>query len=207
MPLAGELLWLRSRRWPTLLVVTSAAALALALMGTSDVPMPSLLAGSILPVPLGLLVSLVPALAIINSLTSTPAAAEMVSTRAVWIRDLALAVVTASVAPTVLAVTSISQLGTSGRNSVGLVGLAMLGLAAGGRNAGIALPLGFLALTLFIGRSSGMQVEPWAWPMMEGSNVPALAAALCLFTVGCFAFAGARGNSRRDGQLGTDPAG
>jgi hypothetical protein len=180
--------WLRIRLVPwTMSVLIACTALAASLPGTS-MPMPSLVGGLLIPIPLSLLAPLLPALLALYGIDRNAGAGERAALRPVLRWDgmfLSLCAVMALVVGALGQSAGWWSLGLGfGRNVAGIIGLGLLARWAAGPLAATLLPVGFVVVSTFLGVDSAAHARVWAWPIADPSSTSAMVIALLLLLLG-----------------------
>ncbi|MFF4950895.1 hypothetical protein [Streptomyces chattanoogensis] len=187
-------------------VAVSALAIALCLtagplLESSAVPLPALLGGLAVSVPLPLIIPLAGACALLYGLDRAPAECEATAVRPVRHWNLALLGGAAVLVTLISAVEALFlgfplSLGMA-RNLIGYLGVGLLvrGFIGGqfGTMAAAALPV-FCSL---IGVGPGGRPYVWAWPLHDAHSAAAAAAAGLLFCAGLVTMARGRQVMRR----------
>lgn len=181
-------LWLKVRRARASALSIAAVAVTTLLTGDVLIPLPGLLSGTGLAVPLLALAPMAVAVVIALGLSSTDAALERTAVRRMRVLDAAYAAAVAGltlIACLTSAIWADVPLGiVAGRNAVGYIGLMLLGGRILGRHAAALVPAGLiLFMALFGGDASG-HPRWWAWPMRDTSESFTWAAAGALLVAG-----------------------
>lgn len=172
-------LWVASRR-PLFLVVACIGFVALVVVfGSSNVPVPSLGEGSLLPVPFAVFLPLAPTAVVVFCLSNTHPSIEAVAVRRVgWLDGAGLIVfagfaLVSCYAAHVLWDADASVQGA--RNLVGYLGIGVACLVMFNSRAASFLPAAFAVIVSTFGRTVGVSEAWWAWPL-AAIDVPLAAA-------------------------------
>lgn len=180
-------LYLRVRRARLVAAVLAAAVAAVALVGSSPVPMPDLLAGALASFPAGVFIPLAPAFAVLAGLAEA-AMLERCATRPVLGFDALLAggcALAGAMLLVALDAAHVQAMGAeAGRNLAGYVGLALIGRYFVGERAATVFPLAAALAAALFGRGYG-GIAAWAWPLAPGGSAVAAGQAGLLLAVGC----------------------
>ncbi len=183
--------WLRVRRAQTTLLVVICVALALLFIGHLALPLPNLLGGARLEVPLALLLPLWIAIVLASGLANGDPLQETVCSRPLRWLDIAYCFTIASLALAacwlVQRVSGTSLALAAGRNVFGYVGLMLLGRALLGAPAAAVVPLAVAIVTNLFGRQPDLQVRPWAWAIAPSESATAIIGVALSFIVGVVA--------------------
>lgn len=181
-------LWLRVRHARTCAATIVAVAVAVVLAGTLFLPLPNLLGGPPLAVPLALLLPLAVSIVVAWGLTTGDPLLESVASRPLHLLDAAYALATATL--TLLTCTLAWQLVgaelalAAGRNALGYVGLTLLGRRLLGSHAAGVLPAGCAVAVSLFGSGGDSRPRWWAWPLFPADNPIAWASAVALLVLG-----------------------
>ncbi|MFI2214896.1 hypothetical protein [Streptomyces sp. NPDC020141] len=179
--------WLKIRAVPALAAGTAATIAVGLLVGTAQLPVPTLTgqAGQFL---VGHLITLMPAVLVLFGTGRGDAPAESVASRPVRLWDVSLG---AAVALAALVTAWLCHLiwpaGNApvlGRNIAGYIGLALILLPLTGHRAAGALIAVAPLLCAGAGWAEGGRPEPWAWILHPGDSALALALALATLITG-----------------------
>lgn len=181
-------LWLRVRRVAACLGTILALAVVLIPARQINLPMPDFLEGTGASVPLSFFLPLAVSIAVAWGLTTGDTYAESVACRPVRLLDAAyvffigvLALATFTVAR---AIGGTDLALAAGRNSIGYLGLMLVGRKILGSNAAPLLPAGFALTAAIFGRDRMLQTRWWAWPIAPADEVFSWGAALVVFVAG-----------------------
>lgn len=165
---------------PLISVVVIVGLLAGALRGAAA-PVPSLTQGVLSPVPVVAVIALIPPLLILSAWLELPLASMAVSVRPAAVGPCVMAVVCVMFAVASGPTGHVGAVVENARNSLGLLGLALLGTRWLGRRGGVLVPVAYLLASFLLGRSSGSYISrPWAWVLRDGGDMLALVlAAMC----------------------------
>ncbi len=167
-------LWLKVRRASaSALSIASVAALSV-LASDVLIPVPGLLSGAGVAVPLPAVAPMAVAIVVALGLSSSDPALERTAVRPVRALDATYAIVVAGLA---LAACCVCALGTdaalgftTGRNAVGYVGLMLLGGRILGRHAAALVPAALLLFVALFGGDASGHPRWWAWPLRDPSE-------------------------------------
>ena len=181
-------LWLQVRRTRACAATVLVVAVALSLAGERSLPLPNLLGGPPLAVPLTLLMPLAVGSVVALGLTSGDPRVEAVASRPLRLLDVAYALSAATLA---LATCALAQaLGGSdlalaaGRNALGYVGLTLIGRCGLGPHAAALLPAGFTVAAALFGSGADRQPRWWAWPLVAADDPLSWGSAVVLLLLG-----------------------
>ncbi|HEY8503350.1 MAG TPA: hypothetical protein VIL46_02130 [Gemmataceae bacterium] len=181
-------LWLRARRAPAAAAAVLLTAAALAAVKERLVPVPNLLGNPQLDIPLAVFVPLPAVTVLARGLTAGDPLVEAVAGRPLPLLDAVLALAAATAALGVDAAAwaaGASPLAlAAGRNTLGYVGLMLLGRRLLGSEAAGLLPVGFVILTTLFGAGPGRRPLWWAWPLEAAGTARAWALAGALLALG-----------------------
>ena len=184
-------LWLRVRRLRVLLTTIAGLVATVVLAGGIQLPVPNLLGGARLGVPLGLLVPLAAPIVIAWGLSSGDSRLEGVASRPMRLFDTAFAVGGAglTLAACLLAYAGFgtSVAAAAGRATLGYVGLMLIGRSIIGPMAAPLIPTGFAVFTALFGLGAMRRPRPWAWPLHDVGDPAAWAVAMGILVVGTLA--------------------
>lgn len=186
------------RAWPVL-GWASALSLVVLLLGARELPVPSLVGGGLLAVPLAFLLPAAQAALVVGVVGEPLRAAERSAVRSVLVLDTALlaALVVTVAGPLVLVGALVDEplLVAAGRNIVGFCGVGLLTWPiVGGRGAAAAPVLVSVLLAAFAGRH---REAVWAWPMHPPGSPEASVAAVLLLIAGFAVLQGFRQRGMR----------
>lgn len=184
-------LWLRVRRAHTALIVVMCVALALLFIGNLALPLPNLLGGARLEVPLALLLPLFIAIMLASGLANGDPLQEAVCSRPLRWLDIAyclsIALLALAACGLVYVVSGISLALAAGRNVFGYVGLMLLGRALLGAQAAAVAPLAVAIVTNLFGRQPDLHVRSWAWAIAPSESATAVVGVVLSVIVGVIA--------------------
>ncbi|UFQ15417.1 MULTISPECIES: hypothetical protein [Streptomyces] len=191
--------WLRARGLGAVAAVLAGTVVLGSLIGNAELPVPAL-AGQSGTFLVGHIITLLPAVVLLNGMGRGDLHAESVACRAIQSRDALLG---GAVAVTGLAVGAVGHLVWSsglmlvlGRNITIYVGLAlMFRIVMGHRVAGTVLAV-IPLLCAAAGWRSGGRPQPGAWILYPASSLTALAASCAVLAVGMLATARRRPSLR-----------
>ncbi|MFJ8044562.1 hypothetical protein ACIRBX_29075 [Kitasatospora sp. NPDC096147] len=183
--------WLTSRRLPLTLVVTLLTWLVIATVGGSAVPVPQFGGAGRAAVPLALLVSVLPAVAVAAG-RARAIGLEAVAVRPVGRADaLVLLLVPVSAAAVGLAVhllladPAAARISAQAlRNLVLHLGLAACARPLLGRQAAVLAPVLYAFVSAAFGLGPGGHPHRWAWPAAGPADPVALAGAVAVLAAG-----------------------
>lgn len=179
-------LWLRVRRaWACAITILVVAIVLVPTRGWY-LPLPNLLGGPPLEIPLAFLIPLAVAIVLALGFTIGDPLVEIVASRPLHLLDAAYALSTAGLT---LAACALSQrLGgtdlalAAGRNALGYVGLTLIGGRLLGVHAAAVLPVGCAIATCLLGSTVYREPRWWAWPIAPADNSLSWGLAVaCLF--------------------------
>jgi hypothetical protein len=185
-------LWLKVRR--AQLNALGIIGVVTASVAASDIliPMPGLLTGTGLAVPLPAVAPLLVAITLALGLSSTDPILESTSVQRLRALD---AVYAAGVAGLVLimcwmcaAVAGAELALAAGRNAVGYTGMMLLGARMLGRYAAPLVPAGMILFLAIFGADASGQPRWWAWPLRATGEFHPWAVAVGLILVGLLAW-------------------
>ncbi|GAB3653307.1 hypothetical protein GCM10027591_09940 [Zhihengliuella somnathii] len=176
--------WLfRTTGAPALAVLLGSGVL-LPLLRGHYAPMPSLVSGSLAPVPVIAVLALLPAEAVMTGIDGLPAAQAASASRSlVPYRLLLVAGALALLGLLGLVISGFSAALESVRNSAGLIGLALLGAWWRTGLTALAVPGAYLLAAFLAGGSAG-HASAWAWILRDSGDPTALFAAGSLLAAG-----------------------
>lgn len=169
-------LWLRIRRLKASIVVVIALGVILIFIGDTGPPFPSLLGGGMLSVPLVLMLPLAIAIVLAYGLAAGDPVLEAIAVRGMLSLDVLFVLAVTGMALAVS--TAMGMLITdrlylaAGRNSVGYVGLMLVGRRFIGGQAAPVVAVAFA----FIAALFGSHVDQyrhtyvWAWPLADATE-------------------------------------
>jgi hypothetical protein len=166
--------WLRSRRWRRIAAVLALYPVGILTLADVALPWPGLGGTGSLAVPVALLLPLAVVAALGDGLASGESALERAATRPVALMDAVLVLSSAGIVA--LASLSLSLLvgfelaESSARNAVGLTGIFLFARSFLGTQVAPAIPAGYAAVAMLIGRQQGQAVEPWAWAVSRDAS-------------------------------------
>ncbi|MEU4802297.1 hypothetical protein [Actinosynnema sp. NPDC023587] len=184
-------LWLRAHRWPVLLGTCAGVAAVAATVGGEHVPVPSFGDVRRLDVPLTQLLPLVLAGAV-GLHSRTPTTLFLVAPRRAG--PLRAALVGCLVGTASLTSLVFAQPVTALRNTLGLVGLALVTAVVAGATRSWTLPLVHLVACLLFGTRLSATAQGgrgewwWAFPLADADDRSAFALAVACCAVGVVAF-------------------
>lgn len=192
--------WLRVRRAQASLIAVLGVTLALLPIGNLALPLPNLLGGAHLEVPLALLLPLIIVIVIASGLANGDAIQEAVASRPVYLFDIgycmAIALVTLA-ACQIVAANGSTLAHAAGRNTCGYIGLMLLGRRLLGAQAAPILPLAIaIAMNLF-GRQPDLQVRWWAWGIAASDSPSAVVGVVLAMIIGVLATLGQTSRATR----------
>ena len=165
-------LWLQVRRTRACAATVLVVAVALSLAGERSLPLPNLLGGPPLAVPLTLLMPLAVGSVVALGLTSGDPRVEAVASRPLRLLDVAYALSAATLAL------------AAGRNALGYVGLTLIGRCGLGPHAAALLPAGFTVAAALFGSGADRQPRWWAWPLVAADDPLSWGSAVVLLLLG-----------------------
>lgn len=184
-------LWLRVRRTRTCAITILAVAVSLFLLGNLYLPLPNLLGGPPLAVPLALLIPLAVGIVVAFGLTMGDPLIEAVASRPIPLFDAihALSAALLALAACALArtVSGMDVALAAGRNAVGYVGLTLIGRRLLGPHAAPVLPAGFAVMTSLFGSSFDRQPHWWAWLLAPIDDIMSWSITVALLILGIIA--------------------
>lgn len=153
-----------------------------ALASGRDLPLPNLLGASQVAVPLALIAPIVVAITISSALVAGSRELEVVTSRRLKLLDACLVVTTTGLTLAACAVAYlVMQPDTvalrAGRDTLGYVGLALIGRGVVGAEASAVLPSSYLLLSSLIRPATPLWAGLWGWGFAPADN------ALSWFTV------------------------
>lgn len=181
-------LWLRVRRTQACAVTILLVAIALVPSDDQYLPVPNVLGGPALVVPLALLIPLAVAVVVGFGLTTGNPPLEAVASRPLRLLDAAYALSTAMLAAAACALiqtmarTDLAL--AAGRNSLGYVGLTLVGRRLLGSHAAPLLPAGSAIACSLFGIGGGGQPHWWAWPLAASGNIASWTIAMGILLLG-----------------------
>lgn len=153
------------------------------LLSDATAAMPSLTQGQLAPVPVVAVVGLLPAVMLAWGWSLLPLRALAGAVRTVSVILLVMVMTCCAVFSAAALVTGGSgAMLESGRNAVGLMGLALLGQRAWGERGAVTVPVAYLIAAFAVGRPSGGPTPSWwAWVLLDSSSGTAfIVAGACL---------------------------
>lgn len=181
-------LWLRVRRTNRSLVTAALVAFAVASIGETYLPLPEVLSGHGLRIPIALVAPLALSTVIGWSLTRGESRLEAVASRPLRMLDgfLILGIAVAELAALVIIGTLVSGslAPAAGRNAVGYLGLLLIGLRTVGPRAAPMVPIAFVMFAALFGSGPGGLPSWWAWPAAEVNSVVSWILAMLLLGLG-----------------------
>ena len=182
-------LWLRVRRARTCALTIFVVLCVLVPANTLYLPVPNLLGGPHLAIPLALLVPIAISIAVAFSFTMGDPLVEAVASRPIlWLDaaySLSIAVITSLLCVTIGLASSTTYAVAAGRNVLGYVGLTLIGRRVIGVQGAALVPAGFVLVASLFGSRRNRQAYWWAWPLASETSVLAWAMALLLLVLGC----------------------
>lgn len=181
-------LWAAARRSLLLTSTGIVFVAAMAVVGTTAVPVPSLGEGFLLPVPLSVFLPLAPVGIAVFCLTNTPPSIETSAVRPVaWFDSIGTIAFTGLVVVLCVGlygVTDGNVMVQGARNLVGYLGIALAFLVMLGPRAASFIPAGFAVMVSTFGRTGTASVAWWAWPLAPAWDGAATAQGGFLFLSG-----------------------
>jgi hypothetical protein len=181
-------LWLRVRRAHVCVATIFALALALIPSNSLYLPLPNLLGGPQLAIPLAFLMPVAVGIVMAWGLDAGDPLIESVASRPLLLFDVVYALSAATLA---LAVCILARIfgGTdlalaAGRNALGYIGLTLLGRRILGGHAAAVLPASFAIAASLFGMGAGWQPRWWAWPIATADAPLAWGSAVVLLLLG-----------------------
>ncbi|ONH60492.1 hypothetical protein CcI49_10400 [Frankia sp. CcI49] len=179
--------WWRNRGYTMHFSVVVGTLVAVLLVGDAAFPVPSLLGGSSLRLPVMLLLPLAPS-SVASYCLSRRDGLELTGTQPTRWLDCAVMVMTAAIgmlAGTLLQVTGLNDQGfAAGRNMAGYIGLSLVGVAIVGAQASSLFPVTVAVVTSSLGAQVNGQARSWAWPAAGAESLLALVVALATLVLG-----------------------
>jgi hypothetical protein len=185
-------LWLKARRARASALSVAAVAAAVILAGDLLIPVPGLLSGTGLEIPLPGVAPMAVAIVVALALSSSDPALERTAVRPLRALDAAYAAAVAGLALAACLACALlvdATLGAAaGRNAIGYVGLMLLGGRMFGSHAAALVPASLiLFMALFGGDASG-RPRWWAWPLRDAGEPMTWAVAAALLAAGLLAW-------------------
>ena len=183
--------WLQVRRLDLGLLTILGMALVLTLIGDWSITLPSLLGsdGSIIPLPLVLPFAV--AIVVAFSLTTGDPLLDRVSSRPILLLDSLYAGLIAAAALLVYLlleqVFAIDLALEAGRNTLGYIGLVLLGRHMLGVQVAALAPIAVVLGLALLGISSGGAFYWWSWPFVPDNNLWSWGVMVSLLVVGILA--------------------
>lgn len=167
--------WLRVRRIHACTSTIFFVILSLVLIDGLYLPLPNLLGGSQLAIPIVLLVPVSLGIVVAWSLMTGDPLVEAVASRPLPLFDLTyvLAIALIALFSSVLInfVTGTDLVLAAGRNTLGYIGLTLIGRHLINVHAAAVLPTGYVLATSPFGSDVARQPYWWAWPLAENNSV------------------------------------
>jgi hypothetical protein len=181
-------LWLHVRRARLTVLTSLVVGIALIPSGSVYLPVPNLLGGPRLAVPLALLIPLAVAIAVTFGLTTGDPAIEATANRPLGLFDaiyvLAIAALTLATCTLAWAIGGTAIALSAGRSALGYIGLALIARRTISPHAAAVLPAGFAVAVSLFGSQSNRQQRWWAWPLASVDNPIAWGVAVALLGFG-----------------------
>ena len=179
-------LWLKARGTRSIAVCIGVAAVGVAVARDVAVPLPNLVGGAFVPVPLVFVPPLVVALVLARNLPGSDLTIELVSTRHLTLRDAVYVLAVCSVLVVLASVGALlsgQELIGAGRDSIGYIGLMLIGRVVLGSGAAAALPSTYVVLASLIRSATGWS-QVWGWAFAPHDSVLSWACAVLLMLIG-----------------------
>lgn len=158
------------------------------LLGEVSASIPALASARGLALPLALIAPLAVTSILGYSLTTGDPMVESVSVRPIAVLDTAYVIATSGAVFTLLIMVHATGYAAYGaeaaRNTLGFVGLLLIGRAFIGPNAATALPIVVVVLLAFFGADAAGEPRWWAWALVDAGERASWAAMLILISVG-----------------------
>lgn len=181
-------LWLRVRRAYQCVITIIIVAIALIPARSFYLPLPNLLGGPRLAVPLTFLLPVAVAIVVAWGLAAGDPLIEAIASRPLKLFDVGYAFSAAllALAACVLVwLTSGTDLAlAAGRNVLGYIGLVLVGRRLIGAHAAALLPAGFAIAVSLFGTGIGRQTRLWAWPLAGAYDPIGWSSAIILLILG-----------------------
>ena len=181
-------LWAATRRLVPTAVVSAVVVVLVVLLGEVSASIPALASARGLALPLALIAPLAVSSVLGYALTTGDPILESVSVRPIAVLDTALVIATSGALFVLLIMVDAAGYAAFGaeaaRNTLGFVGLLLIGRRVIGRNAATALPIVLVVLLAFFGADSAGEPRWWAWPLVDAGQRASWAAMLILISTG-----------------------
>lgn len=190
-------LWFKVRRLKVAVMTVIGIVGLVILVGDVVLPVPNLLSGTSLAVPIGLLAPLATAIVVAWGLTAGDVRLEAVASRPLHLFDTAYAVSIGMLTLTGCALAyplvGSSLAFASGRNAIAYVGLMLIGRWLVGPLAAPLLPAGIALVTVLFGHGPTGVPRWWAWLLHGTGNLDSWSVTIFLLIAGSLVTAWGRG--------------